>query len=118
VITYVVAWYQRVSHSHVGRILNSIQRKLLLYMTRATSTAAMQVISGCMPIKLEVIQKALLAKVKRVEPVMWNTYRFAPEEGRSEGYLKKEKEKLETTLYNEIGTEMNMVGQHISLFQT
>jgi len=104
VITYgAVAWYHRVSHSHVERVLNSIQRKLLLYITRAcrtTSTAAMQVISGCKPIKLEIIQKALLAKVRRLEPVTWNTYHFVPDEDRSEKYLKEEKEKLETTLYN------------------
>jgi len=82
VITFgAVAWYERVFHSHVERTLNFIQRKLLLYMTRAcrtTSTAAMQVMSGSMPIKLEVIQKALLAKVRRMESVMWNTYRFMP----------------------------------------
>jgi len=103
VITYgAVAWYDRVSHSHVDRILSSIQRKLLLYMTRAcrtTSTAAMQVISGYMPIKLEVVKKALLTKVRRMEPVAWDTYLFAPGEDQSGGYLKKEKEKLEATLY-------------------
>jgi len=49
-----IAWPDRVSHSHVNRILNSIQRKLLISMTRAcrtVSTAAMQVIAGCMPLK-------------------------------------------------------------------
>jgi len=44
VITYgAIAWYDRASHSHVSRILSSIQRKLLISMTRAcrtTSTAA------------------------------------------------------------------------------
>jgi len=104
VITYsAVAWFEKASHSHVERTLTSIQRKLLLYMTRAcrtTSTAAMQVISGCMPMKLEVIQKALLTKVRRMEPVVWNTYNFVPGEVQPEGWLKQEKEKLKTVLYN------------------
>jgi len=56
VIAYgAVAWSDRVSHSHVDRILSSIQSKLLISMTRAcrtVSTAVMQVIAGCMPLKL------------------------------------------------------------------
>jgi len=103
-ITYsTVAWFDRVSHSHVDRILNAIQRKLL-YMTRAcrtTSTAAMQVISSWMPMKLKVIRRALLVKVRRMEPVAWSTYRFVLEETQSEGWLRQEKEKLETVLYNQ-----------------
>jgi len=103
-VTYgAVAWFDRVSHSHVERTLSSIQRKLLLYMTqvcRTTSTTAMQIISGCMPMGLEVIQKALLTKVRWMEPVIWETYRFTPEEDLQEGWLKKEKEKLEIALLN------------------
>jgi len=75
--------YERTIHSHVKRILSSIQRKLLLTMTRAcrtSSTAAIQVIAGCILIELEIIQKALVTKIRRKEHVTWNTYYFDPDD--------------------------------------
>jgi len=100
------AWYERTSHSHIKRVLSSIQRKLLIVMTRAcrtSSTAAMQVIAGCMPVELEIVQKALVTKIRRREYVTWNTYQFEPSDDLPEEYLKKEKEKLKTVLYKQNG---------------
>lgn len=111
VIVYgAIVWFERTSHSHIERSLNSIQRKLLMPMSRAcrtSSTAAMQVIMGCMPIKLEIIQKALITKARKKELVVWNTYRFNPEEDLSEKYLKEEKKKLKLALCDQWQKEWN-----------
>jgi len=99
-----VAWYERASHSHVDRILSSIQRRLLISMTRAcrtASTAAMQVIAGCMPLKLEITKRALLTKVRWTKATNWATYLFDPNDDLPDGYLEKEKEKLEVILLNQ-----------------
>jgi len=36
-----------------------------------------------------------------MDVVSWTTYQFNPEMDLPEGYLKKERKKLETTLYNQ-----------------
>jgi len=105
VIVYgAVAWFERISHSHIERVLNSIQRKLLIPMTRAyrtSSTAAMQVIAGCMPLKLEITKKAILTRIRWRKTASWTTYQFDPNDDPADDYLKKEKEKLEMALYNQ-----------------
>jgi len=105
VIIYgAVAWFERISHSHIDRILNSIQMKLLISMPRAcrtSSIAEMQIIVGCMPLKLEITKKAILTKVRWKEMTNWTTYLFNPEDDPSNGFLKKEKEKLEIVLLNQ-----------------
>jgi len=53
-----------------------------------------------MPLKLEITKKALLTKIRWSETVSWITYLFNPVMDPPAGYLKKEKEKLETALYN------------------
>jgi len=97
-------WHGRVSHSHAKRILNSIQRKLLIVMTRAcrtASTAAMQVIAGCMPLELKIIQKALTTRIRKRKYITWNTYLFNPDDELSEENLKKEKDRLKEELLNQ-----------------
>lgn len=102
VIVYgAIAWFERTSHSHMERTLNSIQRRLLIAMTRACRTcsmAAMQVIAGCMP--LEIIRKALITKATLKEKASWSTYQFDPGKIQS-GYIEREKEKLKVVLYNQ-----------------
>jgi len=68
---------------------------------RTFSTAAMQVIAGCMPVELEIAQKALVTKIRRREYVTWNTYLFDLGDDLSEEYQKKEKEKLKTKLHEQ-----------------
>jgi len=97
-------WYERVSHSHAKRILNSIQRKLLIVMTKAcrtASTAALQVIAGCMPLELEVIQKALTTRIRKRKYTTWNTYLFNPDDEQPEENLKEEKDRLKEELINQ-----------------
>jgi len=105
VIVYgAVTWFERATHSHIDRILNSIQRKLLMSMTRASrtsSTAAMQIIVGCMPLTLEITKKAILTRVRWKETTNWTTYLFNPEDDPPDGFLKKEKKKLEVVLFSQ-----------------
>jgi len=64
----------------------------------------MQVIAGCMPMELKIIQKIiqkLVTKIRRREHVVWNTYQFNPNDDLPEEYLKKEKKKLKAELYNQ-----------------
>jgi len=78
---------------------------------RTSSPAAMQVITRCMPLKFEIIKKAVLTRVKWMKTTNWTTYQFNPEEDPPEEYLKREKEKLEaifTTIGKRTGTRMNM----------
>jgi len=49
----------------------------------------------------EIIKKAILTRVRWMKIINWTTYQFHPEMDLPEGYLKKEKEKLETALYNQ-----------------
>lgn len=84
IITYgAIAWYGKVNHSHVDRNLSAIHRRLLVGMTkscRTTSTSAMEVIAGHMPLKFEIIKRAILFKISRKQHVQWSTYRFIPPE--------------------------------------
>ena len=61
-------WFEGAKNIMVRRSLMALQRGLLLLTTRAcrtTSTVAMQVIAGAKPMDLEVVEDALVKRVRR-----------------------------------------------------
>ena len=74
-----VLWYDVVSKVTVKRNIWALQRALLLLMTKAcrtTSTAAMQIIAGAKPLDLEVVEDALLKRIKRNLTTTWESYHY------------------------------------------
>ena len=70
-------WYDVADKSMIKRNL------LLLLVTRAcrtTSTAAMQAIAGAKPMNLEVVEEALLKRVKRNLTTTWGSYEYIDRE--------------------------------------
>lgn len=70
-----VLWYSRVTTVEALRQIRSMQRTVLMVITRAcrtVSTAAMQVVSGTLPVELEIIRTALRRLSKRNMSVEWN----------------------------------------------
>lgn len=65
-------WYERASNAHVRRSLESAQRAFILLFVRSYRTApteALQVLSGCLPLDLEVVYAALRTKLRRGEGI-------------------------------------------------
>ena len=63
-----VLWWEVVCKTTVRRNLLALQRALLLLMTkscRTVSTAAVQVVAGAKPLSLEIIEDALIKRLKR-----------------------------------------------------
>ena len=76
-------WYEGAKNILVRRSLMALQRALLLLTTRAcrtTSTVAMQVIAGAKPMDLEVVEDALVKRVRRNLSTVWDTYSFIERE--------------------------------------
>ena len=72
-------WFEGAKNIMVRRSLIALQRELLLLTTRAcrtTSTVAMQVIAGAKPMDLEVVEDALIKRVRRNLSTVWGTYSF------------------------------------------
>lgn len=84
IATYgAVLWFGRTSHTIVRKQLLAMQRAFLLIISKAcrtTSTSAMQVISGIMPLDLEIVRQGLISSVKHNTTTNWNNYNFAPKE--------------------------------------
>ena len=62
-----VLWHDVAGKAMVKRNIWALQRALLLLMTKAcrtTSTAALQVIAGTKPLDLEIIEDALIKRIK------------------------------------------------------
>ena len=63
-----VLWHDVASKAMVRRNILALQRALLLLITKAcrtSSTVAMQVIAGTKPLDLEIIEDALVKRIKR-----------------------------------------------------
>lgn len=84
ITTYAAAlWYDKVSRTLVKRHILAAQRTLLMVLTKAcktTSTSAMQVISGLMPLDLEIIQQGLISSMKKNINVKWKNYSYEAKE--------------------------------------
>lgn len=80
ITTYgAIMWWDKTSHTLVKRHLFAAQRVLLMTLTRAcrtSSTSALQVLSGMMPLDLAVIQRGLVSQIKRCNTVNWSGYTF------------------------------------------
>lgn len=94
ITTYgATAWFDKVFHSLVRKHLLAAQRIMLLVLTKAcrtVSTSSMQVISGLMPLNLEVVLRGLIGKVKRNITVGWNNYTYNRLENKNDLNLKEE----------------------------
>ena len=76
-------WFEGTKNIMVRRSLMALQRGLLLLTTRAcrtTSTIAMQVIARAKPMDLEVVEDALVKRVRRNLSTVWDTYSFRERE--------------------------------------
>ena len=74
-----VLWYDVTNKTMQRRHILALQRALLLLVSRAcrtTSTAAMQVIAGAKPMHLEIVEEALLKRVKKNMSTTWDTYGY------------------------------------------
>lgn len=72
-------WYDVAKKSLMKRHLLALQRALILLVSRAcrtTSTAAMQAIVGAKPMTLEIVEEALLKRVKRNLTTTWDSYEY------------------------------------------
>lgn len=94
IVTYGAAfWFDKVGHTLVKRNLIATQRALLLMITKAcrtTSTSALQVISGLMPMDLAIVQQGLINNVKRNVDLEWNNYKYRSKENKEDIDLEKE----------------------------
>lgn len=76
-------WFMETQRSHVLRQLLATQRSFLLLKTRAcrtTSTVALQVIAGALPLDLNIIRQALINKVRKNKTVRWKDYLYTQKE--------------------------------------
>lgn len=105
IVTYGASvWSRRATNSHVRRHLDAAQRTMLLLLTKAcrtTSTSAMQVIAGCLPLDLEVIRQSIISNVRRNECVSWNDYTHRPTENQETADLGAEKKKITEEIMKE-----------------
>ena len=78
-----VLWHDVASKAMARRNILALQRALLLLITktcRTTSTVAMQVIAGTKPLDLEIVEDALVKRIKRNTNTNWETYYYREKE--------------------------------------
>lgn len=101
-------WYGEVQKTHFKRHLFAAQRSILLILTKAcrtTSTTALQVIAGALPIDLAILRHILIRKMKSNKTIKWNTYEYLRKENlqidNESNRIKNEITKIEKIMYDE-----------------
>lgn len=102
------AWFQEVQKAHVMRHILAAQRSILLIITKAcktTSTIALQVLAGVLPLDLSIIRQALINKVKHNNTVNWRLYTYTHKENLriadEPERIKEEIAKIDNLVYSE-----------------
>lgn len=78
-----VLWYNAANKTMVKRNLLALQRMLLLLISKAcrtTSTAALQTILGVKPMDLEIVEDALIKRIRRNLNTKWESYTYMERE--------------------------------------
>lgn len=98
IATYgAIMWYDKTQNAHVKRNLLAMQRSLLLVVTRAcrtTSTSAMQIVSGQMPLDLRIIQRGIISRVKRNRNTSWGRYVYNCNDIEEDTHMEEETNKI------------------------
>lgn len=71
------AWFRRINHTHVRRQIDAAQRFAMLSLSRAcrtVSTAALQVITGNIPLDLVIVMRGLNYMIRKKKSISWMDY--------------------------------------------